>query len=468
MKLSSKHVDVLMISSKRKEGKEFFFKFPPLAYTYFRSLLNERNISSDIIDLQLTPFTEDELIEIIKLKNPLIVGFSLFGFTLPFSYRIIQRVKQIFPEIIVVAGGSQVNANPGIVNQINADYGFYGDCEFAFADFCDDIVNRRSVNTSADSLIINKGEFRINKKQVIDLNTLPIPDYDYINIPEYYSPIFKTSFFTAETSRGCPYACAFCDKNIKTKFRTFSTDWIENNLEALVNKHKVGYIEFVDEILTCREDRVVEICEMILRNDFKFRWRFMARATDISHETINLIKRAGGSEVIIGIEFGNEDIRSKIGKNISNEKYTQTINHYYKKGIMVWGTFIIGHQDESKKEMNETISFARKSNIFFPHFFHLNLMPGSMIMRDAVSEGLVEKDIWEKHMKGEVNKPYYPHPKLSSETIDKIVKKAYLMFLVTPKHFFRLSWFVLKRGLVFSVIRIIYYMMSVKKNKFHY
>lgn len=466
--INNKQIEILLISSKRKEGKEFFFKFPPLAYLYFRSLLNEYKITSDIIDLQLTPFTEDELLNIIKVKKPLILGFSLFGFTLPFSYNIIQKVKQLFPEIIIVAGGSQVNANPEIVKQINADYGFYGDCEFAFAEFCNDIVNNKPINTNAKSLITNTDKFAINNKQVLDLNTLPIPDYDYINIPSYYSPIFKTSFFTAETSRGCPYSCSFCDKNTKTKFRTFSTEWIENNLDVLINKHKVGYIEFVDEILTCREERVIEICEMILRNNFKFRWRFMARATDISTKTINLIEKAGGKEVIIGVEFGNENIRKKIGKKISNDEYTKTINHYYKKGILVWGTFIIGHQDENKKEILETISYAKKSNIFFPHFFHLNLMPGSMIMRDAVSKGVVEKDIWERHMIGEVDKPYYPHPTMSSEKIDNFVKKAYISFLLTPKHFFRLTKFVLKRGLFFSVIKIIYYMISIKKNKFHY
>jgi len=93
-----------------------------------------------------------------------------------------------------------------------------------------------------------------------------------------------------ETSRGCPFSCAFCLSSIENGVRTFSFPRIEQDLEILM-EHGVETIKFVDRTFNYDAGRANRIWEFILTHNRKSRFHFEIAADLLTDENLTLLKR---------------------------------------------------------------------------------------------------------------------------------------------------------------------------------
>ena len=93
---------------------------------------------------------------------------------------------------------------------------------------------------------------------------------------------------------------------------------VYNGLYYKINGFGIQWLEFVDEIYTLNEKRVVEFCEAILSGKLSFQWGCGTRADRINEELVILMKKAGCGKIGFGIETGVERVRSAINKRITN------------------------------------------------------------------------------------------------------------------------------------------------------
>jgi len=93
-----------------------------------------------------------------------------------------------------------------------------------------------------------------------------------------------------ETSRGCPFSCAFCLSSIENGVRTFSFPRIKQDLEILM-EHGVETIKFVDRTFNFDAERAGRIWEFILTHNRKSRFHFEIAADLLTDENIALLKR---------------------------------------------------------------------------------------------------------------------------------------------------------------------------------
>jgi radical SAM superfamily enzyme YgiQ (UPF0313 family) len=93
-----------------------------------------------------------------------------------------------------------------------------------------------------------------------------------------------------ETSRGCPFSCAFCLSSVENGVRSFSFPRIEQDLEILL-EHGVETIKFVDRTFNYDAERAGRIWEFILANNRKSRFHFEIAADLLTDENIALLRR---------------------------------------------------------------------------------------------------------------------------------------------------------------------------------
>src|SRR6185436_959498 len=92
--------------------------------------------------------------------------------------------------------------------------------------------------------------FTVSRPRWKDLDRLPFPArhllphdlYRPIPIDEHASPKFAMM-----TSRGCPHACAFCQKS-KSRYRSHSPEYIADEVEHLARDFGATDIAFVDSL----------------------------------------------------------------------------------------------------------------------------------------------------------------------------------------------------------------------------
>jgi radical SAM superfamily enzyme YgiQ (UPF0313 family) len=118
---------------------------------------------------------KENLEKIIKY-NPTVVGFSMYQFNEEPTKWMIQQLKKQLPKIKIMVGGSNVQHGWFRV-QPYYDYVVNGEGEEAILKILDEIEN--NVPRSETQYIKQPAEQRIN------LNNLPMPDYDSIDFNEY-------------------------------------------------------------------------------------------------------------------------------------------------------------------------------------------------------------------------------------------------------------------------------------------
>jgi Fe-S oxidoreductase len=135
-----------------------------------------------------------------------------------------------------------------------------------------------------------------------DVHTTPVPRFDLLNVDFY-------SHFCVQFSRGCPFACEFCD--ITTLYgkkpRTKTAEQIVAELQMVYDLGFRGEIFLVDDNFIGNKKAVKamlpSLIEWMKAHDYPF-WLYTEASINLSDddELLELMCKAGFHSVFIGIE----------------------------------------------------------------------------------------------------------------------------------------------------------------------
>lgn len=438
-------------------------RYPYLGITTLAGVLRENGITVALLDTSAERLTISQIISDIRDKNPRIIGLSLMSPTLRVAYQLIQAIKANFPEKTIVVGGAHLDACPESLPSIGVEYGFYGECEYEFLDFCKAILAGEQPQDAPCFIRFSEEKLFIGDKKILpDLNILPRPAYDLLPMDRYYSPSTSRKAISCISSRGCPYNCLFCSKLHQKKYRYLSCDTLMDHLHFLVGDLGVEWVEFVDEIFTLRRERIVELCNAIIDSELDFEWGCGTRVDKLDEDLLLLMKEAGCHKIGFGVETGSERVRDVVHKRVSDEQIYNAVRLCRKHKIQTQTCFIFGHPTETLKEMLKTIRFAQKLRSNYPAFSLMIPIPGSELFELAKSEGKTDPDVWTSFMLGRSSIPIYSPNGVSPKVIKAIFRLAWFSIYLYPaslwdnrKLFFNRKYFVqsVKAFLDFGVSR---------------
>jgi radical SAM superfamily enzyme YgiQ (UPF0313 family) len=168
------------------------------------------------------------------------------------------------------------------------------------------------------------------------------------------------------TSKGCPYECSFCDRELvgSHQYRTRKASDLSIEMVHLTNLYNVDFIGYIDENATVDMKRLKEWLKCNEENDIHTRWGTSARLDDLSGKggKANLLKDLN----CIYLGFGGESVNKRIltlmnkGKKISNNAadiYIEALFNCRENGIHPNLTWIMGYPTETLEELKETVGF---------------------------------------------------------------------------------------------------------------
>ncbi len=421
-------IDCLFINPRDLIGADAYIRLAQLA-----SVLRVNSIKSEIIEPAASNIDHSQILDIIKSKQPSIICIGAFPSTLPDAYLTIGLIKKNFPEKILILEGYHVNADPSIIISLGIKYGIRGDCEYSFVQFCQHILKGESPPLNLPGLVTyDGGSLKVNDAAFIhDIDALPMPAYDMLPIGKYYSASTNKTYMKFFTTRGCPYDCNFCSSAPQMKYRWMSNENVISQLDVLVNKLQVQWVEFMDLTFTMSKKRTMELCEAIISSGISFDWGCETRADKIDEELVLKMKQAGCRKITFGVEAGSEKIRNQTGKRISNEVFKTAFDLCRKHGIKTMANFIFGHPNETAEDMKETIRFARELKPFNVLFLRMVPLPDVQVFTQGVKNGEVNPDVWIKYMKGETGHPVYYPVTIHKKEMDRLYNRAYLSFYLS-------------------------------------
>lgn len=215
---------------------------------YAHSTLGLRYLFANMHELQndtkLVEFTINEQIqsiaEVILEHTPKIIGISVYIWNATETSQLIEILKKVSPDTIIVLGGPEASHLPHRVNFDNADYIVSGEGEIAFYELCKKIltpVHGEPVGPYYPST--GSGRTKFIKAPMPDLKAISLPYAAYTDEDVAHRTIY------VEASRGCPFECEFCLSSIDEKVRNFPLDELLEEFEILWNRG-VRSFKFID------------------------------------------------------------------------------------------------------------------------------------------------------------------------------------------------------------------------------
>ncbi|MBI4709155.1 MAG: B12-binding domain-containing radical SAM protein [Candidatus Portnoybacteria bacterium] len=194
--------------------------FFPLGLGYVASFLKKNGHNVIFLDL-----TESDLsiLQDERLRKVDIFGLSITTLQLKISEKIINILKQRYPEKPIMVGGIHPSFfKDKFFDEYNIDFIVYGEGEMTANELCCAIDKGVEDFSSIDGLVFKKDDqIIINKPRALieNLDDLPFPSRELVNYETYLQPpglirgIWTRRSANITTSRGCPGRCTYCGVN---------------------------------------------------------------------------------------------------------------------------------------------------------------------------------------------------------------------------------------------------------------
>jgi anaerobic magnesium-protoporphyrin IX monomethyl ester cyclase len=351
---------------------------------------------------------EDFLKKIRDFKPDLIIC-SVLESTYYLAIQLLEAVPKNEVTYKTIFGGVFATYAPEIcISTKVVDYVCKGEGEEAIKEFCEKLITGDRIDNVRNFLIKSNGNvYRNNLRNAVDIDTIPIPDWDLFDKGSIYRPmqgkIYRAVGF--ETQRGCPYTCTFCNSpsnNViyksetkKIFHRKKSIKRMKEELDFLVKKYNPELIYMVvDTFLAMSERDFDEFKEMYL--DYKIPFWMNTRAETINEHRAKGLEEMNMLRTSIGVEHGNTEYRKKyLKRNVSDEVQIKAFEILADHKYVSCANAIIGMPDENRDLIFDTINFMRKlpEKIDATGAFIWAPYHGTPLRELAIEKGYIDKDV---------------------------------------------------------------------------
>ncbi|MBL0385146.1 B12-binding domain-containing radical SAM protein [Tumebacillus sp. ITR2] len=377
--------------------------------TNLRGPLNPQT-SEDLVNHELTermllpfePYFQNVLLPRIAAGGYATVGINVtYTNQLPFALGISRLIRNAFPEITILFGGTEVSDVWKYMTKRErffeifdaADACVVGEGEIAFVRLLDMIENKQFTK-HANVFFHPRHEVKDDLPviQYLDIAALPTPNFDKINWDLYLSP---EPFIYYSPSRGCYWnKCTFCDYGLNGDSPT--SPWRHNPLEKVVEDLRVlsksyKFIYFSVDVLA--PSMLLHLSERLIEEGIDIRWGAEIRLEKYwSPERAKLLKDAGCVAVSVGFESGNQRILNLINKGTQIQSVEEVIKNFSEAGIAVQIMGFTGFPGETMEEAKESIDFLMetRSQWTFGGLGRFMLTQGAIVAKQPEEFGVTE------------------------------------------------------------------------------
>ena len=233
--------------------------------------------------------------------------------------------------------------------------------------------------------------FTSRVKEQVDMDQTAIA---WNAVPERY----LQSALPLNSSRGCFYRCRFCTYHwLFPEVHYKSVPVLKEELRKIGNLGSVKHVRFTDDNFTANKARVKDVLKMMIREKFDFTWSSFARAGALTPDLVELMKESGCEFVDLGLESGSQTILDKMDKRLKREQSVAAVRMLNDQGIVSRGSFIIGYPGETRKTFEETIDFISESGLPYYHPYVFYYTGNTLVHKEKDSLGLKGLGLAWKH-----------------------------------------------------------------------
>ncbi len=310
----------------------------------------------------------EEFTKTIENEKPELFAFETKTPVIKQHWRIIDKLKEKFPEMKIVIMGDHVTFLPKeSLENSRVDFVLQGgDFDFSLSALCDWLSGNKKripegIYYRKNNKIINSGKFNLKH----NLDELPFIDRELTKWKLYEKEynLQGKPFFYIMSGRDCWWGkCKFCAwPTLFPKFRVRSVENVLDEIGMLIDKYNAKEI-FDDSGTLMTGNWLTELCNGLIERRYnkKIKYSCNMRFGALKQEDFNLMKKAGFRLLKFGLESANQKTLDKLNKGIKVEDILNGCEMAKKAGLTVHLTMIVGYPWENKEDALRTFNLAKE------------------------------------------------------------------------------------------------------------
>ena len=194
-------------------------------------------------------------------------------------------------------------------------------------------------------------------------------------------------------SRGCKFNCDFC--SIRSFYNCKVRQKSIKEIVEEIKKIKEKLLFFIDDNIFLDENSALELFNAI--KPLKKKWACqISMDVAFNDKLLKAMKDSGCILVLMGFESLNPKNLKLMNKvaNLNIKKYEEAIKNIYKYNLMIYGTFVLGYDYDTKEDIIRTMQFALDNNLTLANFNPLIPMPGTRLYKRLEDNNELIFDKW--------------------------------------------------------------------------
>ena len=357
----------------RFDEKQWRFRqpYPPYGTMLAASIMRNAGFEVAIFDSNLAEGPADIKAHIETFKPDYLVVFDdNFNYLSKMcltvmrdaAFQLIQYGKTAGCKVLV--NSSDATDHPEMFLAAGADIVMLGESEMTLYELLTDDLQHKE-QCQGVAFLKDGSLFKTPRRSIFkELDTLPIPAWDLVNL-EPYKKIWQAShgFFSLNiaTTRGCPFKCNWCAKPIYgNRYHSRSPQSVVEELKVLMPDYGATHFWVCDDIFGLKPGWVKEFSALLKAENLRPKLKIQCRADLLLREdTIDDMVAAGLDEVWIGAESGSQKILDAMDKGTTVEQIYKVTRLLKSKGVKVCFFLQYGYLGETAADINLTLKMVQ-------------------------------------------------------------------------------------------------------------
>ena len=356
--------------------------YPPLGTLYAASYIRERGYNVALFDAMLAQ-SEEEWAAALDREQPhfAVIYEDNFNYLSKMcllnmreaAFKMLAMAKERDCTTIVCGSDATDHAEQYLVR--DADFVLIGEGEETLSELLGRLTGR--IETPFEDILglawhdekseNGQSNFHRNPRRpdIKDLDSLPFPAWDLIDIPLYRQIWLKRHGYYSMnmvTTRGCPYHCNWCAKPIwGQRYNSRSPVNVATELEWLKERYHPDHIWFVDDIMGLKPGWWQRFADAAEEHHAVVPFKCLSRADLIvRHDSdVQALRRAGCEIIWMGAESGSQEVLNAMEKGTQVEQIAEATRRLKAAGIKVAFFLQFGYPGETREDIEKTLQMVR-------------------------------------------------------------------------------------------------------------
>jgi len=329
---------------------------------------------------------------------PDVLGVSMLTM---YGVLVMDQIRDFISEIRTVADPTVVFGSTGssvlsevLLRENVADYVVLGPGENVFLDLLSALEAGSGVSGIPSLAYLDGGSYvETPRAECGGGHGMSLPmDYSLLDVPRYfYYMLDDRKGIDLSASRGCKYRCTFCFNEyfFGCAYQTRPVPVLISEMKFLNETYGITNFTIMDECFGYDKEWLHAFCNAVIAELPPVTWWCQFHGGVNTKEDYELMLRAGGIFLLLGVETGDPGMSRKIRKGVDLPKLQAEIEMLQDMGFWVYTAYVLGFPDETREQLMNTCKFmlGSKSNAFYISKFYL--IPHTKLYEELESRGSV-------------------------------------------------------------------------------